>query len=177
MATALFCPTRTTSRLPRVTPVYRSVPLQHGVVLCHDRDDPRLGIPSLDFVDARGVCRGTGSYYFESCSGVYNELQCGSYAFMDADYGRILDRNGERIDKGEWENALFILTSGPAEIVPDAHIIDGRGLDDCFEGYIPLAHLRLRATFASQQIWVWSARHIYDVRAMSVNRRPNLTNR
>jgi 3-hydroxy-D-aspartate aldolase len=49
---------------------------------------------------------GTGSYYFESCSGVYNELQCGSYAFMDADYGRILDRNGERIDKGEWENAV-----------------------------------------------------------------------
>src|SRR6056297_3371115 len=28
---------------------------------------------------------GTGSYYFESNSGVYNELQCGSYAFMDAD--------------------------------------------------------------------------------------------
>ena len=46
---------------------------------------------------------GTGSYYFESCSGVYNELQCGSYAFMDADYGRILDNNGMRIDKGESE--------------------------------------------------------------------------
>ena len=28
---------------------------------------------------------GTGSYYFEGSSGVYNELQCGSYAFMDAD--------------------------------------------------------------------------------------------
>ncbi|MGB7270511.1 MAG: alanine racemase, partial [Albidovulum sp.] len=26
---------------------------------------------------------GTGSYYFETQSGVYNELQCGSYAFMD----------------------------------------------------------------------------------------------
>ena len=54
---------------------------------------------------------GTGSYYFEGTSGVYNELQCGSYAFMDADYGRILDQNGNRIDQGEWENALFILTS------------------------------------------------------------------
>ena len=53
---------------------------------------------------------GTGSYYFESNSGVYNELQCGSYAFMDADYGRILDKNGNRIDHGEWENAFFILT-------------------------------------------------------------------
>ena len=54
---------------------------------------------------------GTGSYYFESNSGVYNELQCGSYAFMDADYGRILDKDGKRIDRGEWQNALFILTS------------------------------------------------------------------
>ena len=53
---------------------------------------------------------GTGSYYFEATSGVYNELQCGSYAFMDADYGRILDKDGKRIDQGEWENALFILT-------------------------------------------------------------------
>ncbi|QHQ36932.1 3-hydroxy-D-aspartate aldolase BhcC [Algicella marina] len=54
---------------------------------------------------------GTGSYYFEGNSGVYNELQCGSYAFMDADYGRIHDKDGNRIDQGEWENALFILTS------------------------------------------------------------------
>ena len=38
---------------------------------------------------------GTGSYYFEGNSGVYNELQCGSYAFMDADYGRILDKDGK----------------------------------------------------------------------------------
>ncbi|ETX16680.1 alanine racemase [Roseivivax halodurans JCM 10272] len=53
---------------------------------------------------------GTGSYYFESASGVYNELQCGSYAFMDADYGRILDQDGKRIDQGEWENAMFLLT-------------------------------------------------------------------
>ena len=54
---------------------------------------------------------GTGSYYFEGNSGVFNELQCGSYAFMDADYGRILDKDGKRIDAGEWENSLFILTS------------------------------------------------------------------
>jgi len=67
---------------------------------------------------------GTGSYYFESNSGVYNELQCGSYAFMDADYGRILDRNGQRIDRGEWENALFILTSVMSHAKPDKAICD-----------------------------------------------------
>ena len=29
-----------------------------------------------------------------SASGVYTELQCGSYIFMDADYRRNLDRDG-----------------------------------------------------------------------------------
>jgi len=67
---------------------------------------------------------GTGSYYFESNSGVYNELQCGSYAFMDADYGRILDENGKRIDQGEWENAMFILTSVMSHAKADKAIVD-----------------------------------------------------
>ncbi len=72
---------------------------------------------AVDTLKAEGIAcdivggGGTGSYYFEGHSGVYNELQCGSYAFMDADYGRILDKDGNRIDRGEWENALFILTS------------------------------------------------------------------
>ncbi len=67
---------------------------------------------------------GTGSYYFESNSGVYNELQCGSYAFMDADYGRILDKDGKRIDEGEWENALFLLTSVMSHVKADKAIVD-----------------------------------------------------
>lgn len=67
---------------------------------------------------------GTGSYYFESNSGVYNELQCGSYAFMDADYGRILDEDGKRIDAGEWENALFLLTSVMSHAKADKAIVD-----------------------------------------------------
>ncbi len=67
---------------------------------------------------------GTGSYYFESNSGVYNELQCGSYAFMDADYGRILDKEGNRIDQGEWENALFLLTSVMSHTKADKAIVD-----------------------------------------------------
>lgn len=67
---------------------------------------------------------GTGSYYFEGTSGVFNELQCGSYAFMDADYGRILDENGNRIDQGEWQNALFILTSVMSHAKSDKAIVD-----------------------------------------------------
>ncbi len=85
---------------------------------------------AVDGLKAEGIeCElvsggGTGSYYFESNSGVYNELQCGSYAFMDADYGRILDENGERIDQGEWENALFILTSVMSHAKADKAICD-----------------------------------------------------
>ena len=67
---------------------------------------------------------GTGSYRFEAASGVYNELQCGSYAFMDADYGRILDQAGERLDRSEWENALFILTQVMSHVKPETAICD-----------------------------------------------------
>ena len=65
---------------------------------------------------------GTGSYYFEGNSGVYNEMQCGSYTFMDADYQRILDKNGLPIS--EFENALFILTSVMSHSKPDKAICD-----------------------------------------------------
>jgi 3-hydroxy-D-aspartate aldolase len=67
---------------------------------------------------------GTGSYYFEGTSGVYNEIQCGSYAFMDADYGRILDKDGRRIDETEFENALFILTSVMSHVKPGRAVCD-----------------------------------------------------
>ena len=67
---------------------------------------------------------GTGSYRFEAASGVYNELQCGSYAFMDADYGRIRDAAGRRIDAGEWENALFVLTSVMSRTKPGKAVVD-----------------------------------------------------
>ena len=85
---------------------------------------------AVDTLAAEGIAcdivggGGTGSYYFESTSGVYNELQCGSYAFMDADYGRILDENGNRIDRGEWENALFILTSVMSHSKANKAIVD-----------------------------------------------------
>lgn len=67
---------------------------------------------------------GTGSFAFEGNSGVYTELQCGSYAFMDADYGRILDQDGKRLDHGEFENALFVLTSVMSHVKTDLAVCD-----------------------------------------------------
>ncbi|HEY1889753.1 MAG TPA: DSD1 family PLP-dependent enzyme [Steroidobacteraceae bacterium] len=85
---------------------------------------------------------GTGSYYFESNSGVYNELQCGSYAFMDADYGRIRDKDGNRIDRGEWENALFILTSVMSHAKPDQAVCDAGLKAQSLDSGLPVIHGR-----------------------------------
>lgn len=85
---------------------------------------------------------GTGSYYFESNSGVFNELQCGSYAFMDADYGRILDRDGTRIDQGEWENALFILTSVMSHAKLHLAVVDAGLKAQSVDSGLPVIHGR-----------------------------------
>ncbi|AWM29436.1 3-hydroxy-D-aspartate aldolase BhcC [Sinorhizobium fredii] len=85
---------------------------------------------------------GTGSYYFESNSGVYNELQCGSYAFMDADYGRIRDQDGNRIDKGEWENALFILTSVMSHAKPGKAVCDAGLKSQSVDSGLPFVYGR-----------------------------------
>ena len=85
---------------------------------------------------------GTGSYYFESNSGVYNELQCGSYAFMDADYGRIRDKDGHRIDHGEWEHALFILTSVMSHAKPDLAVCDAGLKAQSLDSGLPVVHGR-----------------------------------
>src|SRR5262249_11785874 len=52
---------------------------------------------------------GTGTFTFEAASGVYNELQVGSYVFMDTDYARIGGKNGGRFT--EVEHRLFVLSS------------------------------------------------------------------
>ncbi len=65
---------------------------------------------------------GTGTYYFEGTSGVYNEMQCGSYIFMDADYQRVLDNKGGFIS--EFENSLFIYSSVMSHTKTDKAICD-----------------------------------------------------
>lgn len=55
---------------------------------------------TLDLLTAEGLtCEtvggaGTGSFPFEAEFGLWNELQVGSYVFMDADYARNLDADG-----------------------------------------------------------------------------------
>jgi len=90
---------------------------------------------------------GTGSYAFEGNSGVYNELQCGSYAFMDADYGRILDGDGNRLDAGEWENALFIFTGVMSHPKVDVAICDAGLKVQSVDAGLPVVYGRTDVTY------------------------------
>ncbi|MFA5028208.1 MAG: DSD1 family PLP-dependent enzyme, partial [Candidatus Methylomirabilota bacterium] len=60
---------------------------------------------------------GTGSYLFEADSGVFNELQAGSYIFMDADYARNLDPSGA--PGGEFEHSLFVYATIMSRPTPE----------------------------------------------------------
>ena len=65
---------------------------------------------------------GTGTYRLEGTSNVYNELQCGSYMFMDADYQRVREEDGNFIS--EFENSLFIYTTVMSKAKADKAICD-----------------------------------------------------
>src|SRR5438045_8117260 len=65
---------------------------------------------------------GTGTFEFEAASGVYTELQCGSYIFMDADYGRNLDRDGAPTKA--FEPSLFVWATVMSRPTDDRAIVD-----------------------------------------------------
>jgi len=52
---------------------------------------------------------GTGTFLIEGASGVWNELQAGSYIFMDADYAKNVSDEGGNVPK--FEHALFVLAT------------------------------------------------------------------
>ncbi len=52
---------------------------------------------------------GTGTFEFEAASGVYNELQAGSYVFMDADYARNLNADGSFYE--QFQHSLLVLAT------------------------------------------------------------------
>jgi 3-hydroxy-D-aspartate aldolase len=65
---------------------------------------------------------GTGTFEIETASGVYNELQPGSYIFMDADYARNSGSGGGPFDT--FEHALFVLSTVMSAPVPERGVLD-----------------------------------------------------
>ena len=65
---------------------------------------------------------GTGSFQFEGASGVFNELQAGSYVFMDADYARNRAANGDAF--ADFEHALFVYVTVMSTPAPERAVVD-----------------------------------------------------
>lgn len=65
---------------------------------------------------------GTGTYQFEAASGVYNELQAGSYVFMDVDYGKNEDEGGSAFT--DFENSLFVYATVMSRVTEDRAMLD-----------------------------------------------------
>ena len=65
---------------------------------------------------------GTGTYEIETASGIWSEIQAGSYVFMDADYAR--NRQADGMPFRAFEHALFVLAGVMSKPVPDRAIVD-----------------------------------------------------
>jgi len=65
---------------------------------------------------------GTGSFEFEAASGLYTELQCDFYIFMDADYGRNRDRDGGPFTT--FEPSLYVWATVISRPAGDRAIVD-----------------------------------------------------
>ena len=82
---------------------------------------------TLALIEKAGIPRGkvtgagTGTYLFEAASRVYDELQVGSYIFMDADYAK-----NDWTESGipRFEHSLFVWTTVMSRTRPGVAIVD-----------------------------------------------------
>ncbi|WP_144636884.1 DSD1 family PLP-dependent enzyme [Bordetella genomosp. 13] len=80
---------------------------------------------------------GTGSAEFDAASGVYTELQAGSYAFMDGDYGA-----------NEWDgplafrHSLFLMSTVMSTAKPGRAVLDAGLKSTTIECGLPTVHQR-----------------------------------
>ena len=93
---------------------------------------------------------GTGSYLIEARSGVYTELQVGSYIFMDADYNRN-DWDVNRMP--QFEQSLFVLTTVMSRAVSGQVVVDAGLKASSVDSGLPVVadHPGLRVVRASDE--------------------------
>jgi D-serine deaminase-like pyridoxal phosphate-dependent protein len=107
------------------SPAERDAAIHHAVTLVRAA---QASITSAGIACPLVTGAGTGSFVHEAASGVYGELQPGSYLFMDADYAR----NEPTPHAPRFEHALFVksqvISRGASHAVVDAghksHAID-----------------------------------------------------
>lgn len=90
---------------------------------------------------------GTGTFALEAASGVYNELQAGSYCFMDADYARNLDEAGQPVST--FRHALFVLATVMSAARPGTAVVDAGHKAVAVDSGLPLVWQRPNISYVS----------------------------
>ncbi len=80
------------------------------------------GLAAADLAPEIVTGAGTGSFRFEASSGLYHELQCGSYIFMDADYAQNQGSDGQPFD--EFKHSLHVLVTVMSATKPGRAVVD-----------------------------------------------------
>jgi len=103
----------------RRTPAERSAAIAQAV----EKVSATLALLEANRLRAEVVTgAGTGTYLLEAASRVYNEIQPGSYVFMDADYGRNLGDDGQPVHT--FQHSLFILATVMSHPTPQRAVVD-----------------------------------------------------
>jgi D-serine deaminase-like pyridoxal phosphate-dependent protein len=88
---------------------------------------------------------GTGTFLLDAASTVYNEVQPGSYVFMDADYARNQDATGS--PAAAFEQSLFVLTTVMSAARPGTAVVDAGHKAVAVDSGLPLVHDRPELTY------------------------------
>ncbi len=94
---------------------------------------------------------GTGTFALEAASGVYTELQVGSYVFMDADYAR-------NEQPPPFAQSLFVLTTVMSAPRRDLAVVDAGLKALAFDSGPPVVWNRPDVTYAGRLRRAWAAR-------------------
>ncbi|MDE2333445.1 MAG: DSD1 family PLP-dependent enzyme [Rhodospirillales bacterium] len=89
---------------------------------------------------------GTGTFMLEAQSGIYNEIQAGSYVFMDADYGRNLDASGAQ--RAPFRQSLFVLATVMSAARAGVAVVDAGHKAVAVDCGMPLVAGRPGVTYA-----------------------------
>jgi D-serine deaminase-like pyridoxal phosphate-dependent protein len=115
------------------TPEERRAAIARAVSLAHETKAAieAAGIPCPTVTGA-----GTGTWQHERDSGVYTELQPGSYVFMDADY----QKNALAPDQHHFEQSLFVVAAVMSAPVRERAIVDAGLKAFAFDSGPPLVY-------------------------------------
>src|SRR3954451_625132 len=128
---------------------HKRTPGERGAAIAHAAEVTRRTVEQLR---QRGLeCPivgggGTGTFALEAASGVYTEIQAGSYAFMDADYAR-------NEAPPPFRQSLFVLATVMSRSLPGVAVVDAGHKAVAIDSGLPLVHGRpgLRYAGASDE--------------------------